>query len=186
MSVTAPGGGIYVPAGGSTEVNVSLPALSYGEYAVVWTVDPSDNVLESSGMNNSRWCPFTVENPTSGTLSDLVVSNIAVTPASGPPGTEFTFAITVENLGPGDSPFGAYQLTTCTLDGASFNGDIDWSGYRTLAPGETVTHRMATDQSFIPGTHRFECTVDMANRLEETNENNNTHAIQFVVTSDER
>lgn len=114
-------------------------------------------------------------------LPDLVISQLTVTPLSGTPGTLFEFTIVVTNQGNAVAPKGGSQLCKIRLDGSIADWSVEWGGYRDLAPGESVVHKVRLNSPMAIGSHQLRAIVDDHWDLTEKNEANNEATVGFTV-----
>ncbi len=178
--VPAPGGGLYLPRGGTHEVLVSAHNLPPGRHTVNWKIDPDNVVQEAAEFNNVRSCSGVVpEIPQ--TSSDLIISRIRINPTSGTPTTSFSANITVRNIGTGPSQAGAAHAPYCFLDGAAMSWRLDRWRTAPIPPSGSKTFNYRDLRRLIPGTHKLDCKVDRFNRGAELREDNNSMIKSIIV-----
>lgn len=156
------------------EVYVSLHAL-IGKRQVRVRADANDVLLEQNESDNEK----TVSVP-QWRLPDLEVVDVTWTPQEFSVGQTVTFNITVRNRGEGRYGIvawgGQQQTIPVSLSIGSeslFTGGYDPNGIRVLAPGESQTVQVQWTARPIDNPE-VTVTIDSANWLPESNENNNT------------
>ncbi len=171
----AAGASVTVTATGGPNGKVSWTAAS-GTHTVRAFVDDVNRIAESNENNNTLDESLTIGSG-SGT-PDLVVADIAWTPASPQTGNEVTFSAVVKNQGTAATPAGTIHGVLFTVNGTSVN----WSDNRTasIAPGASVTitatggPNAKSTWTAVAGTYTVRAFVDDINRITESNDNNNT------------
>lgn len=188
------GSSITVTANGGPNNKGSWTAAT-GNYTVLAIVDDINRIEESNENNNSYEKaiviankPNTTPTPTPTTIiskPDLIVTDISYNPRNPITGDEVTFQAVIKNQGMGASPSGVIHGVVFIVDGTI----VSWSdNYITSIPaGASVTltatggpNSKATWSS-VAGTHTIRAIVDDINRIEESNENNNTYDKTMVV-----
>jgi hypothetical protein len=114
---------------------------------------------------------------------DLVVTNVAMTPANPAPGQAVTFNATISNFGKSTKAAGVINGIGFFVDGTKVN----WSDSSTqaLAPGQTVTLSANAGPGGIStwaataGSHTLQAFVDDVNRIAEGDETNNKLSTSF-------
>jgi subtilase family serine protease len=171
----APTGGIYLAAGanytGPKRPGIyNLENLAPGTHKIVFTADPDNHVAETDEGNNTRQCTLNIVAMAGPQPFDLTITNVHVSPSSGPPGTDFKFTVTVKNIG-GDTFDG---FNTSCQPGTGFNK-------AQLAANQTVTRTLSIPGTLTPGTKTIICDVD--SQQPEQNTTNNTMSTTFTVTA---
>lgn len=149
-----------------------------GQYYAIAVVDPANRVPESDESNNSAVMPISVRIPPK---PDLEITRMM------PQGNQV--AVTIRNSGTGSIPDSTYDLNSGVGIQYYLNGN-PVSGFslaafdpnrRLKTPGASVTHSFGTqiNCTATPGSHMIEIRVDRINRLEESNENNNSLQTRF-------
>lgn len=117
---------------------------------------------------------------------DLVVSSVSFDPANPKAGQAARLKATVENRGSAPTPEGITIGVAFFLDGGPI---VAWSDtYKhALKPGEKVElsankgPKGAPEWTATAGTHTLKAQVDDVNRINESDENNNTREVTVVV-----
>jgi hypothetical protein len=183
--ILAPDGGLYLAPGQSWTYQIGSITFSPDPQPSTQTfrIRPRDD--ERSHANNDRTCsvpphPGTPSPPPS--LADLTVSQVSVTPLSGPPSTEFVVTVTVANQGEAAFQSSGSQpvWVRCTIP-----DEIEYLG--SLAPGATETFTLPVTHQLTPGDKETTCTVDpFPSKVDESDEDNNSRTASFVVTPPQR
>ena len=151
---------------------VPIPSdFPLGSHTSVVRVDPRKLVPEANENNN--FCSITWNRiGTVAVPTDLDVTAVAVSPASGPPDTPFQFTVTVRNSAgptPGDFWVGCDRsLTAHKVSG--------------LAPSQSKQLVFPISTPFTPGSRTVTCTVDEAHKVLDRNPSNNKKSVTFTVT----
>lgn len=171
----AAAGGIYLTpgtelTGGNRPAVTGLSDLLAGTHRIVITADPDNKIAETDENNNTSECVWEVVSLPPPPPFDLAVTNVSVSPQSGPPGTDFQFTVTVKNIG------GAYfdVLNTTCQPGTGFNKQY-------LEENESVTRTYTIPGTMTPGEKTITCAVT-AFKPEE-NKSNNSMSATFSVTA---
>ncbi len=119
---------------------------------------------------------------------DLVVTDIAWTPANPAPGSAVTVKATIKNQGDAPTPAGTKHGVLFTFDDGAAGSGI-WADAHTasIAPGEWVTltangGSAGATWKAVEGTHTVKAHVDDVNRIAESNEANNVRSEQIKVS----
>ena len=149
-----------------------------GTHTLTAVADDVNRFAESNENNNSRSTTFTVG---SSGLPDVVVDSVSVNPPNPAAGQAVTFTSVVRNIGSAATPSGVVIGVGYRVDGIQRT----WGAVNgPLAPGASVTigtHGGAWTAT--PGSHTLTAVADDVNRFAESNENNNSRSITFVVGS---
>ena len=116
--------------------------------------------------------------PTKNAFPDLVLTNISWSPANAKVGDEITLGATIRNIGTAASPAGITHGVAFFVD----DQFVSWadSFNKSLAPGESVMVASNSGpkgkKSFAttPGTHTIRAVADDVNRINESDETNNS------------
>jgi beta propeller repeat protein len=183
----APGASVTLTAnGGSAGATWTATA---GSHTVQAIVDDVNRIAETSDGNNARTETLTVGStppPPPAGSPDLVVTDIAWTPASPGAGDAVTFSATVKNQGGVATPSGVVHGLLFRIDGGASPGVWSDSHTASIAPGASVT-LTATGGSAgatwtaTAGSHTVQAVVDDVNRIAESNEGNNAITGTVVV-----
>jgi subtilase family serine protease len=121
---------------------------------------------------------------TKNEFPDLQVTAVSWTPANPKVGDEITLSATIKNVGSAASPAGITHGVAFFVD----DQFVSWADTfnKSLAPGESVM--VASNNgpqgkksfSITPGTHKVRAVVDDVNRINESDETNNTREIPFA------
>jgi hypothetical protein len=128
------------------------------------------NVVVTVGGVASNGAPFTVQ------LPDLIVTGFSWAPSNSVAGSVVTFSGTVKNQGTAATPAGVCVALTFWVDNNNaMYGTIGGSCAQSLAAGASASIT-ATSLTWTAtaGTHTILAMVDDANRIQESNKNNNT------------
>ena len=171
---TATAGGVYLPAGATVSgsnspVLYNLKNLPPGAHRVVFTADPDNRIAETGEGNNTSQCAWTVVAMPPTPPYDLTITQVSVSPPSGPPATNFQFTVTVKNIG--GATFDGFN-TRCE-PGTSFNKPK-------LEENETVSRTISIPGPMTPGSKTINCTVNSFQP--EQNTSNNAMSRTFTVT----
>jgi hypothetical protein len=180
---TAPGGGQYLPAGGTIPLSWNLGTLSPGQYTITWEADP-DHLFTSTYMKyRTRTCELTVTEQIvpEGPKPDLIVANIDISPSPGTPSTAIRFTITVTNIGQVPTTGHVGQIPNCFIDGRPFDGPYENWPNSPIQPGQSASYVRTRSAGLIPGVKTIECTTDKWGDIAETNETNNSLSKQFTI-----
>ena len=172
MTLTANGG----PSG-------NMWTATAGTHTVQAFVDEVNRMAESNENNNTLSSTLTVG---SGSLPDLIVTNVTWSPTTPTVGQPVLFSATIKNQGTAATPDGIVEGILFVVDGAG----VTWSANYTssIAPGSSVTLTANGGPSgnmwtATAGTHTVQAVVDDVNRIAESNENNNTLSSTLTVGS---
>ncbi len=172
---TAPLGGFTLKAG--AEIPASWGPMLYdlvlspGTHSVEFIVDPDNRIAESNEGNNSIRCSWNVVAMAPEAPFDLAITDLSVSPQSGPSFENFEISITVKNQG--RALFDTIN-TVCRPGGSFYDAGLDENEERTsthLIPAGTLP----------PGTITLTCTVDSINYT-DSDTSNNTRTTTFTVT----
>ncbi|REE81485.1 subtilase family serine protease [Paenibacillus taihuensis] len=174
-SSIAAGASVTVTATGGPSSKASWTAQS-GTHTVRAFVDDINRIAESNDGNNTLDQSITIGSA-SGT-PDLVVTDVAWTPATPQTGNEVVFSAVVKNQGTAATPAGTVHGVLFTVDGTS----VSWSDNYTssIAAGASVTVTATGGPSSkaswtaASGSHTVRAFVDDINRITESNDANNT------------
>ena len=153
-----------------------LPRM--GIYRFTVKLDADNNVSEGNESNNEKWILVDV-NPKQ--FPDLKITNVSTPDYKKTIQQKCKMSVTITNIGKVHSGYFELDanLDTCPLIAQGRK-------YRThqgLAPGESVTftfeHRYACFKMVGVGFY-----VDKANKVQESNENNNTCGLPFHISGD--
>jgi len=149
-----------------------------GTFQVAATVDDINRIDESNKANNTLKAVLST-----GKGCDLIVTGVRVE-GDAVAGQRVMLIGTVKNIGTMPTPQGI--LISCTFIGTDSNGARVNAGYgavtQVLGAGESVDIRL--QQPWIPpvaGTIQMTGIVDDINRIQETDETNNTSAPVAIV-----
>ncbi|MDD4566592.1 MAG: CARDB domain-containing protein, partial [Methanoculleus chikugoensis] len=119
---------------------------------------------------------------------DLVVTDIAWTPAKPASGDAVTLKATIKNQGGAPTPAGTRHGVLFTFDDGAAGPGV-WSDAHTasIAPGSWVTvtangGSAGATWTAVEGTHTVKATVDDVNRIAESNDANNVRTEQIAVS----
>lgn len=166
--------------------NVVVPAgTSNGSYYIIMHVDYNDQIDESNENNNTYAIPVTV-----GNVQKPDYTITAMSTATNPiiPGAGFTINATLANQGNvnysgSSSHTRLYLSSNSTLDG----GDVTLTPTFTtpgLNAGQTQSfnfNNVVVPAGTSNGSYYIIMYVDYNDQIDESNENNNTYAIQVTV-----
>lgn len=119
--------------------------------------------------------------------ADLVITDFGLRNSNPTPGTPVTFFATVKNQGTARTPSNTWVSVRFYIDGVP----VCWASAPTgwLGDGNSTT-LVANDGpngvstwTATPGTHTLLAYADAANRIPESNKDNNTATLDFTVTS---
>jgi hypothetical protein len=120
-------------------------------------------------------------------LPDVIVTAVGWTPNLAFAKNAVTFRATVKNQGTGPTPAGVVLGVGFSIDGSA---NVSWSGSYTtaLAPGASVTLSAdggptGSTWNATAGAHTLTATADDINRFPESNENNNSLSVPFMISS---
>ncbi|MFD0672365.1 CARDB domain-containing protein [Cohnella sp. GCM10027633] len=178
----AAGASVTVTATGGPNAKASWTATS-GSHTVRAFVDDVNRIAESNENNNTLDENFAIGS--GGGTPDLVVSDIAWTPASPQTGNEVTFSAVLTNQGTAATPANTIHGVLFTVNGTS----VSWSDNRTasIAAGASVTVTAnggpgaKSSWTATAGTHTVRAFVDDINRIPESNDGNNTRDESLTV-----
>ncbi len=161
-------------AGASSVVPLNIGTKAMGTYTVAATVDPSNTIIEQNNANNT----FTA--PTSLTVvqapgPDLQVLSVSANPQSPAVGAAVTFTVAVNNRG---TTAVASGTTTRLVVGAT---TLNNTNSPPIGVGATVNVAITGSWTATSGLSTATGTADATNIIAETNENNNSLAINIVV-----
>ncbi|BBL67618.1 CARDB domain-containing protein [Methanoculleus chikugoensis] len=196
----APGSWVTVTANGGS-AGATWTAVE-GTHTVKAAVDDVNRIAESNDANNVRTEQIAVAKAASGSTPtptpttpapsgkpDLVVTDIAWTPANPATGDAVTLKATIKNQGTAATPAGTKHGVLFTFDdGAAGPGVWSDTHATAIAPGASVTLTAnggsagATWKAMV-GTHTVKATVDDVNRIAESDETNNVMSKEIVVGS---
>jgi subtilase family serine protease/pimeloyl-ACP methyl ester carboxylesterase len=159
-------------AGASAPIVVSsATAFATGPHSAQLTVDPANLISESTRNNNTSTLDFTVR-PTP--VIDLVAGAVTITPAAPAASQPLQISGTVSNIGNTAATGVAWQLRV--------DGTVVGSGtLATLAAGASSQVTASIGSGLANGRYAAQLTVDPANLIVESNENNNSSAQGFTV-----
>lgn len=171
----AAGASVTVTATGGPNAKASWTAAS-GTHSVRAFVDDVNRIAESSDNNNTLDESLTIG--TGSGTPDLIVTDIAWSPASPLTGNEVTFSAVVKNQGTAATPAGMIHGVLFTVNGTSVNWSDNYTS--SIAAGASVTVNATGGPSSksswtaAAGTYTVRAFVDDINRITESNDNNNT------------
>jgi hypothetical protein len=181
---TAPGGGEYIPAGGTVPLTRPLGNLQPGRYTITWEADPDHLFTTANMLNRTGTCELTVieQAVPEGPKPDLIVSGIDISPSPGKPSDVLRFTIYVKNIGQAATTGNVGQIPNCFIDGRGFDGPYyENAPSNPIHPGQSLAYVRTRSAGLIPGLHTIECTTDRSNLIAETNETNNSLSKQFTI-----
>lgn len=189
-----------------TTCNVKRARVSGGPYSVIATgvtEGVTATTFTDSNVTNGGVYYYVVsavnaagEGPNSSQVSvtmpnvslpDVIVTSVGWTPNPAFANSNITFRATVKNQGTAPTPSGVVLGVGFSIDGGP---NVSWSGSYTtsLAPGASVT--LAADGGptgstwkATAGFHNFTATADDVNRFPESNENNNSLAVNLPIST---
>ncbi len=164
-------GNLAVGASATVGVN-NLGPYGIGQHVAEVLVDPTNAIVESSEVNNSRSHAFTVG--VTGAV-DLVAGTVTVTPASPLTTVPFTLSGDVRNAGSGTATNVPWQFLVDNVVVRS--GTI-----ASINAGETVVVNAANVGPYATGEHTARLVVDPANVIVESSESNNTSSRTFTAS----
>jgi hypothetical protein len=170
----APPGGYYLR--GRADMPVSRGpmlfnlVLSPGTHSVEFIVDPDNRIVETNEGNNTIRCSWNVVAMAPDAPFDLAITDLSVSPRSGPSYENFELTVTVKNLG--SALFDTIN-TVCRPGGSFYDSGLDENEERTSTYFIPVT--------LSPGTITLTCTVDAINYT-DSDTSNNTMTTTFTVT----
>jgi subtilase family serine protease len=161
-----------IPGGGTADVSTQWSTIGQaGQHTVYAVADPENRFQELDEDNNRASREVTVL-----ALPDLLVSSTDSYPAVPIEGDTVTIRAVVRNAGMVQAP----AFTVEFFVGPPEQGDVLalWDGVE--LPGTTAV-TLETSWTATPGTQQFWIRLDHADAVEESNEQNNTEAIQLTV-----
>lgn len=154
-----------------------------GTHRFVACADRLGGVEETDERNNclERTLTVAAATPPTPNLPDLSIDRISVTPERPMAGKPFAFTGVIRNSGAATEPFVAYLL----LD---LGNDDDPESAPTpvdiRALHAKITHTVTWPGDPAPaGTHKVEVCADVADDIEESNEDNNCKEFTFTVSA---
>ncbi len=164
-------------------------------FSYSWTGVPEGNyaltvkALNSSGVvvSTSSAVMISVKDPSVLKVPDLVVRNISWTPAIISNGTPVSFNATVKNNGTGATKEGVIIGGAFLLNGSVVNWTDTYKS--SLASGDSVIISATGGPSgsanwiAVSGYYTLQFIVDDINRIDESDENNNSYATTLCVAS---
>ncbi|HWJ86390.1 MAG TPA: CARDB domain-containing protein [Cellulomonas sp.] len=160
--------------GAQTTVGVDAGTKAVGSYPVTVTVDPGGSVAESDETNNVASGTVTVTTGTQPARPDLQVGITGTTPAAPTTADAVTVSATVSNSGTGPAP--ATSVAFAVGSTAAGTAQVP-----ALAAGAQATVSVSLGAR-AAGSYTVSGTVDPANQITESNEDNNTGTASFTVT----
>jgi len=172
---------------GITEVSDDfiIPNVSEGTYKIVLRVDTGNDVEELFETNNEL-TSFNFIITAASNLPDLSISSITNFPNSGDIGEVIFFTIDLNNSG-NTTATGSYDIHFYISSDNSFSADDIFAGE--IPTGDTpvgiipAVPAAITVPSITAGEYFLLGVVDIENTITESNENNNTFARFFEITS---
>ena len=166
---------------------VSIPPNASGPYYLIAVADSGNNLFEYIGENNNvGWNPSALV-VTMPAPSDLVVTNVTITPATGLPGSQATITWSVVNAS-ANAAQGTWTDALYLSSGNVWQAGaipitrVDHSG---LAAGAAYTGSWSGAlPALTPGVYYALARTDVRNTVREANENNNTAASVGTLTMD--
>ncbi|MBP7867505.1 MAG: hypothetical protein KA419_16350 [Acidobacteria bacterium] len=152
--------------GAKHNVTLKIKLDKANNYGPTFIVDKSGVVNESSETNNSKQIYLTVKDV--GT--DLVVDSFTISPSSPTTTSEITFTGVIKNAGTSAAPPSKAQFSVSTqlFDVPRLEAGAQYK----------VTHRIKLDKAQNYGPT---FTIDATNKVNESNETNNSKQIRFTV-----
>lgn len=138
-----------------------------GSHTIKATADSTGIVAETNETNNTKTYSFTTR------AIDLIVQSINWSPSSPSRGDTVVFSVVVKNQGNATSRTTKLNFY---IDGAS-RGIQDVSA---ISPGGTVTKTYSWVT--LPGQHTLKASVDEANNIRESNDNNNDYTVTYTTS----
>ncbi len=140
--------------------------------------------VRAVGVVGNMSAPVSIVAMTKNEFPDLQVTKVSWTPAQPKVGEEITFSATIKNSGTAASPAGITHGVAFFVD----DQFVSWADTfnKSLAPGQSIT--LASNNgpkgkksfSATPGAHTVRAVVDDVNRINESDENNNTKQITLT------
>ncbi|XOF33552.1 MAG: CARDB domain-containing protein [Candidatus Electrothrix sp. YB6] len=175
---------LYDGSNAFAEQNVTIPAsLTSGDYYLIFRADDQGAVAETDEGNNQAAVRIEVR-----TGADLTVSDTGVSPTSVNPGQSVTLSARVTNSGGtgtlAASRMGYYLSDNTTWDSADTLLRTDYFG--SLLPGQSqsFSQNLPLPADLPTGQQYIVFYADYADKVSETNENNNQAWVALQVTSD--
>ncbi len=114
-------------------------------------------------------------------LPDVIVESVAMSPSLPLPGQEVTFSCVIRNIGSGRTPPDVTVGVGYFVDGVYATWGTDPGP---LAPGESVAiTTQGGPWTATEGDHTLTAVADDVNRIQESDESNNSRSIPFTVPS---
>ncbi|MBP3964727.1 CARDB domain-containing protein [Paenibacillus lignilyticus] len=174
-SSLAAGASVTVTATGGPNAKSSWTAAS-GTHTVRAFIDDVNRIAESNESNNTFDKSITM-GAGAGT-ADLVVTDIAWSPASPQTGNEVTFSAIIKNQGTAATPAGTIHGVVFSINGTSVNWSDNYTSSIPAGSSVTVTATGGPNTkatwTAVAGTQTVRAFVDDINRITESNDNNNT------------
>ncbi len=154
-----------------------------GSHRISVCVDNMKLITESNEQNNCSAVNVVVRapEPVAPKQADLVVERISVTPAKPVVGdAALTFTAVVRNIGGAASDASVAYLSLDLGDDDDLEGAPEPEDVPAIAAGTTKTVTWQGEAA-VAGTHRIEVCADVAEDVEEANEENNCREQTFTV-----
>jgi len=168
-------GGLTPGQSRTSNINLTVPAVTSNTYYIVAKADPTNIIMESNEDNNTR-----VENSTEITYGPDLVVTAVVPPPSAATGQLITVPITLQNQGIGSTlsavvNVGLYLCPTSEINASCTSfGNSNFGG---LTPGQSRTSNInLTVPAVTSNTYYIVAKADPTNIIMESNEDNNTYA----------
>ena len=166
---------VDVPGRGATPIGLDFTVTAPTALRLLVRVDPDNAIAEGSETDHdvNLVLPF-------GQSLDLAVtaSDLALVETSPTVGQNVDFDVTVRNLGTIDAP--SAQVHAEVVQGGS--STVIFDNVLQLNAGQSVTRRL-TWRASATGSAELRVTVDPANQIPETREDNNSATLDFTVAA---
>lgn len=163
----------------------TIPVSSTDCKYLIFKVDLLNFVTETNVDNNDNASQFCVDDI--DPFPDLVVSSSSISPLSATPGTTIDLKCTVKNIGGKAFTDETYVVVFLSDDATYSSNDehlFKYSKVFNLAPNEDSNHYFSyTIPDSISGCKYLIFKVNTNSLADESNDDNNSNASQFCVTS---
>jgi subtilase family serine protease len=146
-----------------------------GAHKIVAFADNNNTTVEVDNYNNSYNESMTID---IGPAPDLIVTDIAWSPASPAAGNAVTFSATIKNQG---TTAGSAGIVAFKVDGTQVT--VSNNSISSIAAGATATITANGTWSAVTGSHGITAVVDSSNTVTESNEANNSYNETLVATA---
>lgn len=161
--------------GATTTVTGTFTVQTAGSHTITAAVDAAGTTAESDETNNTYSTTLTV-NPKAGI--DFVITQVNYTPSYVTAGNAVTFNAVVKNQG---TIAGAVGTVAFKVDGVQVTASAN--NTNSIAAGGTMTVTATSPWTATSGTHVITAVADSTGAVSETDETNNTLAVNLTVGS---